>query len=235
MPQDEEKPLKGLPFLLMAKARGIWVNYAMIDLFVRLGLGAAISLPFYIVLRLLYVRRKKAKPKALREILLCLFTLFMAGLLVLVLWPSNLAGQDTTPFACAWERLRTGKDINLVPLYTIRSYFAGGAGTRFVINIVANVLMFSPMGFCLPLFWRRWQKWWKMLCIGTAFSVGIETVQLFVGRAVDVDDVILNVAGVLLGYAVFALLARLAPKIMGAGLKSHRHRADRHDQRSASP
>ncbi|MGL5435691.1 MAG: VanZ family protein [Lachnospiraceae bacterium] len=183
-------------------------------MFIRLGLGAAIVFPFYIVLRLLYLQRKRAKPEVLREILLCFFVLFMGGLFVLVLWPGNLTGQSANHFLRVLERLRTGSGMNLVPLYTIRSYFTDSVGTRFIINIVANVLMFSPMGLCLPLFWRRFQKWWKLLCIGTAFSAGIETVQLFVGRSVDIDDIILNVAGVMLGYVVFALLVRFVPNVM---------------------
>lgn len=179
-------------------------------LFIRLGLGAAIVLPFYIILRLLYLRRyKKAKPDVWREILLCLFILFLAGLVVLVLWPGNLAGQSANPFLRAAERLRTGRSMNLVPLYTICRYFTGSFGTQFIVNIVANVLMFSPLGLCLPLLWRRFQKWWQLLWIGTVFSAGIETIQLFVGRSVDIDDVILNVAGVMLGYAIFVVLSHL--------------------------
>lgn len=182
-------------------------------LFMRLGLGAVIVLPFYIVLRLLYVRKKKQKPEYVREFLLAVFVLFMAGLIVLVLWPRDLDGANTDYVSQAMERLKTGIGTNFVPLRTIRSYFARGFSSQFIINIIANVLMFSPMGFFLPLLWQRYRKWWKLLLIGTVFSVGIETVQLFVGRSVDVDDVILNVAGVMLGYAACHVLAGIMPKV----------------------
>ena len=182
-------------------------------LFIRLGLGAVIMLPFYIIMRLLFWRRKQAKPEYPRELLLALFVLFMAGLIVLVLWPGSREGQGTGYISQAMERLSTGIGINFVPLRTVRSYFTRPIGTLFVINIIANVLMFSPLGFCLPLFWRRFQKWWKLLIIGTVFSMGIETAQLFVGRSVDVDDVILNAAGVMLGYVVYKLLAGFIPGV----------------------
>lgn len=185
----------------------------MSSLFTRLGLGAILALPFYIVLRCLYLKRKKGQPEVMREILLCLFVLFMAGLIVLVLWPGNLSGQSSRPLIRAAERLRSGRGMNAVPFHTIGSYFTGGFDTGFIINIVANVLMFSPLGLCLPLFWQRFQRWWKLLFIGAAFSSGIETAQLFVGRSVDIDDVILNTAGVVLGYGVFVLLVCLLPGV----------------------
>ncbi len=185
----------------------------MSGLFVRLLAGALVALPFYVVIRLLFLKKRRIASHPLREILLCLFVLFVAGLIVLVMWPGKTGGQSGNLLVRASERLCAKEDVNFVPLYTIRGFFADGVNVRFVVNIIANVLMFSPIGFCLPLFWNKFQKWWKLLCIGVAFSAGIETVQLFIGRSVDVDDVALNVAGVMLGYLVFALLARFVPKI----------------------
>ncbi len=184
----------------------------MIIFFIRLALGAVIAMPFYLILRRLYLWRTKAHNSILREILLCAFVLFMSGLVLLVLWPENLAGQTQGVFWQAAERLRTGTKINLIPLRSIRSYFTGRIGRPFVINIIANILMFSPMGMCLPLFWQRFQKWQPMLVTGILFPAGIETAQLFVGRAVDIDDVILNAAGVMLGYAAYRSLAYFKAK-----------------------
>lgn len=93
----------------------------MILMFIRFGLGAA-AFPFYIVLRLLYWQRIKVKPEALHEILLFVYMLYISGLIVLVLWPGNRAGQNTSYILQAVERLRTGSGINPVPLATIRSY-----------------------------------------------------------------------------------------------------------------
>lgn len=176
-------------------------------MFIRLGASAVIAFPFYIVARILFLRHKKVKTRVLRELLLCAFTLFMVGLIVLVLWPGSMGGQSANPFGQILERLRTGRGMNLIPLHTIRSYFVSNVDTRFVINIVANILMFSPTGFCLPLLWQRYRAWWKILCIGIIFSAGIETAQLFVGRSVDIDDVILNTAGVMLGYVFYVLIS----------------------------
>lgn len=177
----------------------------MQDLFLQLLVGALVALPFYLVFRLLNWRGKKRRPDPLRECLLCFFVLFMAGLVALVVRPAGQGGEHALT---AWDRLRTGQGINLVPFATIRGFFALGWGTPFVVNICANVLMFCPLGFFLPLFWRRMQKGWKVLCAGVLFSVCIETIQIFVGRSVDVDDVILNVAGVMLGYLAYFLLRR---------------------------
>ncbi len=162
----------------------------MITLFTRLGLGAALALPFYLILRWLYLRRKKARLVILHEIRLCAFILFMAGLILLVLWPGHPEDRHI---------------INLVPFRTIRSFFTGRIETPFIINIIANILMFSPIGFCFPLFWQRFQKSQVMFLTGMLFSTAIESAQHFVGRSVDIDDVILNTAGVMLGYTVYQL------------------------------
>ena len=180
-------------------------------LFLRLGIGAVIGLPFYAILRFNYLRQKKKTYSIGREALMCFFVLFMMGLLVLVLWPGPQAGQSGGYIQQVQERLHTGRGINLVPFHTISGYFSGSIGTQFVINIVANVLMFSPLGFCLPLLWLRFHSWRRMFLIGIVLSTGIETTQLLVGRSVDIDDVILNAAGVMFGYAVFLLMAGFVP------------------------
>lgn len=180
--------------------------------FVKFGLAALVALPIYIVLRFAYVKWKKPVARPAREIALCLFCLFMAGLVFLVTRPGAAYYGTGHAMQSAVQRLQTGKDINFTPFYTIKSFFTAGMGAAFAINIVANVLMFCPLGFCLPLLWRRWQRVYKVLPVAVLFPVCIEAVQLFIGRSVDIDDVILNTLGIVLGYLAWALLCKLLPK-----------------------
>ena len=53
--------------------------------------------------------------------------------------------------------------------------------------------------------------WWKALLTGFAVTAFIECCQLCVGRAFDVDDLLLNTLGAMLGYGLYRLLKKLVP------------------------
>ena len=64
--------------------------------------------------------------------------------------------------------------------------------------------MFVPFGFVIPLLWRISVT--KAVIIGFSASLFIETCQLFLARGTDVDDLILNTFGALLGAILFKVL-----------------------------
>ena len=68
-------------------------------------------------------------------------------------------------------------------------------------------MMFMPFGFFVPLLWDRSNG--KVILLGCLASVFIEVCQLFLYRSTDIDDVILNVIGVVLGLLIFHLLRRI--------------------------
>ena len=69
------------------------------------------------------------------------------------------------------------------------------------VNLVGNVLMFIPLGWLVPRVFPQLRKFWKALALLTLAIVAVELIQLvaLVGTC-DVDDLILNVAGICLGY-----------------------------------
>ncbi len=77
-------------------------------------------------------------------------------------------------------------------------------------EIRANVALFVPLGFLLPIAFKG-LRWWQtdLICLGTTCLV--ELVQPLFGRAGDIDDVITNALGGVIGCA----LAKLALKIFG--------------------
>lgn len=177
----------------------------MQSLFFRLFSVMALALPLYVLLRLIFLKKTKTSFQIRREAALCLFTIFMAGLLALVFQPGPASyGQEGIG-----ARIATRQGMNLLPFYTISGFFKAGLGPRFVINIVANILMFSPLGFFLPLLWPRWRGFFKVFLLGFAFSMTIEITQLFIGRSVDIDDVILNTLGVAFGYFVYWVFRKI--------------------------
>ena len=91
----------------------------------------------------------------------------------------------------------------------------------FVINIIGNVAVFMPFGFLGPVMYREQRKdvvfrghyFRSMLFVtllGFLFSLGVETVQLVtkVG-CFDVDDLLLNTSGVILGYIIYYICKKI--------------------------
>lgn len=190
-------------------------------------------LPLYSVGRALWLSRKiGAKPTETyesesktekradraREIILALFVLFMIGLLTLTFENGINIWQQGNIFRRAKERLQSGIGINFVPFHTIRSFIKYSSGPGGVmINIVGNIVMFLPWGLGLPLLWKRYRSVLRLALMSLALPVCIEFVQLFIGRSVDIDDIILNFLGAMLGGLAYLALSKLFPVIDGLG------------------
>ena len=72
---------------------------------------------------------------------------------------------------------------------------------EFVVNFIGNIVAFMPMGLIPPLILGRRTKLWHVALFGLSLSLAIEGGQYLSGRRVtDVDDLILNTLGSLLGY-----------------------------------
>ena len=94
--------------------------------------------------------------------------------------------------------------INLTPFEEIRRGLRGGASEVVAANVWGNVAMFVPIGVLLVWIWSSplWARVIMATVAGTGLSVAIELTQLTLRRVADIDDVILNGAGALLGAIV---------------------------------
>ena len=82
-----------------------------------------------------------------------------------------------------------------------------GMRTHAFINLMGNVGMFVPLGFCAPWIWQRWRKFWRHLCLMTGIILCVELSQLVLRLGTcDVDDLLLNVIGTSLGFVLWKLL-----------------------------
>ena len=162
------------------------------------------ALPIYLLLR------KPWKNWSKREAALGVFVLFMMGLL-----PLAFRGEYDTPSVMlrrAYVRIRTGTGINLVPFRSIMSYFRYYDRSYFLVNFWGNIVMFMPWGFGLVLLWERKQRIYSVILHSLALTLFIEIVQLFIGRSVDVDDLILNFSGSCLGAVLYFILRKIYPR-----------------------
>lgn len=63
-------------------------------------------------------------------------------------------------------------------------------------QVIANVLVFIPLGFLSPLLFKAVCKWWHVLIVGLSGSLLIEGLQILTSRnIVDIDDIIFNTLG----------------------------------------
>ena len=90
--------------------------------------------------------------------------------------------------------------FNIIPFKEITRYEL--SSTQFYINVVGNVLLFVPFGYIVASYIRPKKIWTNML-IAIIVSSTIELVQLRIGRSFDVDDILLNTLGCIIGFLIF--------------------------------
>ncbi len=101
--------------------------------------------------------------------------------------------------------------MNLEPLATVSSMLRWGSRNQQFSNLVLNVVLFVPFGFAVALKARHTLPVLGAVTAGVMLSVAVEAVQLMLplGRSLDVDDILLNGLGALLGAIVAKLLTPL--------------------------
>ena len=102
---------------------------------------------------------------------------------------------------------------NLIPFSEIWRFFRYRTlvGIRsYVVNVYGNILAFVPFGFFLPVAFRSVDRGILPVLNGLIFSFVVELIQLISKVGIfDVDDLILNTAGVILGYLIFRICNRM--------------------------
>lgn len=96
---------------------------------------------------------------------------------------------------------------NLMPFTTVRIYLANLESPFWQSQAVGNVLLLLPLGLFGPLAFPWLGRWWRVLVVAALFSTCIELTQLAIpDRSADVDDVLINAIGALLGYCLLRAL-----------------------------
>ena len=126
-----------------------------------------------------------------------LFSLYLAAICFLVGFP-NIAG------------LRIVLSHNFIPLRGMLTD---------ITNSYLNVLLFIPLGIFVPCLWPEYRSMMKTVGLGLMTSLGIEILQIFTFRATDINDVITNVAGTMIGYLIGKLIINRFPQLNWLGCK----------------
>ena len=144
-----------------------------------------------------------------KVIRICLWTAFAVYVFALlnILF---LSRSGRFPYGSFLEYVKYS--VNLIPLKTVweyvQEYMLEGAWILSIAirNIAGNFVLFFPMGMLLPCLFPKTLKFRRTVLISFCTVLCVELIQLFLRRGIfDVDDLILNVSGWLLGFAVLKI------------------------------
>lgn len=102
---------------------------------------------------------------------------------------------------------------NVVPFRSIIFDIQRG-GLLLLLNVIGNIIAFMPVGLLVPQLSARRRGWLAVALSALVLSGSIEVLQGTLTRRVsDIDDVLLNVFGALLGYGLFLVIRRIAARL----------------------
>ena len=145
--------------------------------------GAIVSLPLVLIYIFVFDRERAKR----RWGWMALLTLYLNAMYIVV-------GVPGVQYI-VWD-----PTINLIPFQDF--------SPSNILGMVLNAIMFAPLGFLLPLFFERYRHWGRTLAAGFLTSLTVELIQLFTFRATDVDDLIMNTLGALVGFLIGKLIFR---------------------------
>lgn len=136
--------------------------------------AAFFVIPIMIVQDRIFFHNKK------RTVIYIIFGLYVVAILALVGFP-NMRSRNID------------FSINVIPFIDMASDS---------VNACLNVLLFVPYGFLLPVLWSKFRSVKECAIIGLVTSCIIEISQIFTFRTTDINDLITNTIGAVLGYYI---------------------------------
>ena len=159
----------------------------------------------YAVCRLVFLKHRNCHIVWLSETMRLLFVCYLTGLCSLVILPLGFwVDVFDGIFFGWWEEMgpffRLG-EISLIP--TIVRCLSGeySLGSWVKEMIVGNVVMFIPFGFFLPFVTKKLNRT-NIFVIAAAVPIIVELFQLILGRSFDIDDLICNFLGIIIGFFI---------------------------------
>lgn len=167
---------------------------------------------------------KKRKTAFLRILMGILFFLYVLCMIYLLFGERLMRGRSSLFYRPMtnldyWAQVK--QHIQLTPLHTIRQYAERVHNGFAFMNLAGNLALFLPMGFFLPYFFRK-QK--NFICFSLTVILMISCVEitqvLTLLGACDIDDLILNYAGSVIGFILFQILYFMRRKMYAGKRKT---------------
>ncbi|MFA5410146.1 MAG: VanZ family protein, partial [Bacilli bacterium] len=141
-------------------------------------------------IRIVYLKLHREKFVFYRELFSLLFMLYILILFYVVTYQDPVSDSISS--------------YNLVPFKEMFRYSLGSV--LFYKNIIGNLLIFVPFGLFIS-YYLKTSHLGVVFILSAISSITIEFAQrLIIGRVFDVDDIILNVIGGMIGYFIYIIL-----------------------------
>lgn len=153
-----------------------------------------ISTIIIVSFRIAYVLKNHIKFVLYQDLLMLSFIIYVLCLFQVVTF------QDTV----SWS------SNNFIPFREIFRYDFGSQ--LFVKNVLGNMILFLPFGFFVSYYLKS-KKALLPVILTLIASCSIEIVQMVIGRVFDIDDIILNLLGGVIGFFLYYLLVKIGRKL----------------------
>lgn len=162
----------------------------------------------FIVLRLFYLKFIKKNSKKIKfghEFILTVFVMYILLLLFLTVFRVQYF-----PWQVHIIKNRPLSDINWIPLVQTLKLSQGESILDFMYNLYGNILWFIPFGIMLPILTQKSLELKSIIISGMFLSILIEGLQFLLMTGVsDIDDVIFNTIGVIIGSCIYQLIKKI--------------------------
>ena len=151
-------------------------------------------IPFLIVLVLLRSKQKKKGVSYTRNsfIAMIVFPVYLVGVY-------HFTGAGTIYDGLMYQFEWRQDQFNWIPF----------SNNIDVVAYILNVVLLIPLGLLVPIIWEKLNKFSNILATGFMFTILIEASQLLNNRRTDIDDIILNVLGAVVGFGLFKLFDKI--------------------------
>lgn len=196
----------------------------IIDNLKAIVLPFLIALPFVLLSRWLLVKKKNNINRK-REVFIVIFLLYLCVVLSQTIIPESLLHFDFSVNPYHFPNRKNTIVFFTSQIGWIQWKIKLGDFADVVRNIGGNILLFIPYGILFPCCYPKLRRY--TLLFGLLLSLFIEFTQLFFDRVTDINDIILNVCGMLIGYLLYWLVRAIVNSIKNKKAVS---RGDRHKE-----
>lgn len=178
----------------------------------RVILVFILSFIAFSLIRTRFFKEYKYKSNSKREFVYSIFAGYASALSLVLFMPNaylsnkgvELSSNNFDFIGDFKERIHQGNwGVNIIPFRTIKNYINYSASFHIFSNIIGNILIFMPLAYMLIYLYEPLRDLKKFMITLTLISFFIEFFQFFMGRSVDIDDIILNLLGGLIAYLIF--------------------------------
>lgn len=187
----------------------------MPDLLLFKFVGVPLFIVFFLIENIIYYKRNN-KPNLIYRLIFYSFFIYLLFVLKLTFFPLPI-GEDAI-----MDYQIMALQNNFVPFKEIIGY----SGFAYY-PMIGNIALLFPLGIYLPILFKR-KGFGSVLIVGLITTVSIESMQFIISsivgvtyRTTDINDVIFNTLGLIMGYIVFKLINPiLIPLLQGSKVKS---------------